>query len=83
MRAYPVDPSYSIGADFVNTTTAQSGRWNRITILKANTSFSAIGAENYTGNSLVGETLPAGFEIQGVFTSFTLNTGGAVIAYKI
>jgi hypothetical protein len=31
----------------------------------------------------VGESLPAGFVIQGVFTAFTLNSGGAVIAYKI
>lgn len=80
---YPVDPAYSIGADFVNTTDAQTGRWNRITILKANTSFSAITAQNWTGNSFTGESLPAGFEIQGVFTAFTLNTGGAVVAYKI
>ena len=78
-----IDPSYSIGGTFVNTTDAQTGRWNRITIVKGNTSFSALGVENYTGNSLVGEGLPAGFEIQGVFTSFTLNTGGAVIAYNI
>lgn len=78
-----IDPSYSIGADFVNTTDAQTGRWNRITVLKNNSSFAAITAENYTGNSLVGESLPAGFEIIGVFTAFTLSSGGAVIAYKI
>ena len=78
-----IDPAYSLGGDFVNSTTAQTGRWNRITIVKNNTSFSAITAENYTGNSLVGEGLPAGFELQGVFTAFTLNTGGAVIAYNI
>ena len=78
-----IDPAYSIGADFVSDTTARTGRWNRITVLKNNTSFGAITAENWTGNSLVGEGLPAGFEIQGVFTAFTLNTGGAAIAYKI
>ena len=78
-----IDPAYSIGADFVNSTTAQTGRWNRIAILKNNTSFSALTAENWTGNSLVGESLPAGFEIQGVFTAFTLNSSGAVVAYKI
>ena len=78
-----IDPAYSIGGTFVNTTDPQTGRWNRITIVKGNTSFSALGVENYTGNSLVGEGLPAGFEIQGVFTSFTLNSGGAVIAYNI
>jgi hypothetical protein len=78
-----IDPAYSLGGDFVNTTAAQTGRWNRIVILKSNTSFSALGVENYTGNSLVGEGLPAGFELQGVFTSFTLNSGGAVIAYNI
>jgi hypothetical protein len=78
-----LDPAYSIGADFVNSTDAQTGRWNRITILKNNSSFAAITAENYTGNSLVGESLPAGFELVGVFTAFTLNNGGAVVAYKI
>ena len=78
-----IDPSYSIGADFVNSTDAQAGRWNRITVLKNNTSFSAFTAQNWTGNSFTGEGLPAGFEIQGVFTAFTLNSGGAVIAYKI
>lgn len=78
-----IDPSYSIGADFVNTTNAHTGRWNRIVILKNNTSFSSLTAQNWTGNSLVGESLPAGFEIQGVFTAFTLSSAGAVIAYKI
>lgn len=78
-----IDPSYSIGADFVNSTTAQTGRWNRIVIAKNNTSFTAITAQNYTGNTLVGESFPAGFELQGVFTAFTLASAGAVIAYKI
>ena len=79
----PIDPSYSVGADFVNNTTARTGRWNRIAILKNNTSFSALTAQNWTGNSIVGESLPAGFEIQGVFTAFTLSSSGAVVAYKI
>ncbi len=78
-----IDPSYSIGADFVNNTTARTGRWNRIVIAKNNTSFTAITAQNYTGNTLVGESFPAGFELQGVFTAFTLASSGAVIAYKI
>ena len=78
-----IDPSYSIGADFVNTTAAKTGRWDRIVIAKNNTSFTAITAQNYTGNTLVGESFPAGFELQGVFTAFTLATSGAVIAYKI
>jgi len=78
-----VDPSYSIGAEFVNDTSAYTGRWRRIVILKNNTSFAALTAQNWTGNSIVGESLPAGFEIQGVFTAFTLDSGGAVIAYHI
>jgi hypothetical protein len=78
-----IDPSYSIGADFVNSTDAQNGRWRRIVILKSNTSFDALTVHNWTGNSILDEGLPAGFEIQGVFTAFTLNNGGAVIAYKI
>ena len=78
-----IDPAYSLGGTFVSNTDAQTGRWNRITIVKNNTSFSAITAENYTGNSLVGEAFPAGFELQGVFTAFTLNSSGAVIAYNI
>lgn len=78
-----IDPSYSIGANFVTATTPQTGRWNRIVILKNNTSFTAFTAENYTGNSVVGESFPAGFELVGVFTAFTLASAGAVIAYKI
>ena len=78
-----IDPSYSIGADFVNDTSTYTGRWRRITILKANTSFAALTAQNWTGNSIVGENLPAGFTIEGVFTSFELDHSGAVIAYKI
>ena len=78
-----IDPSYSIGGDFINTTDAQTGRWRRIVVLKNNTSVSALTVHNWTGNSLVNEGLPAGFEIQGVFTAFTLNNGGAVIAYHI
>lgn len=78
-----IDPSYSIGGDFVTSTDPQTGRWNRITIVKNNTAFTAITAQNYTGNTLVGESFPAGFELQGVFTAFTLASGGSVIAYKI
>lgn len=78
-----LENSYSIGGDFVTSTDAKTGRWNRIVILKNNTSFSALTAQNWTGNSPVGESFPAGFEIQGVFTAFTLNSSGAVIAYKI
>ena len=78
-----LENSYSIGGDFVTSTDAKTGRWNRIVILKNNTSFAALTAQNWTGNSIVGEGLPAGTEIQGVFTAFTLNSGGAVIAYKI
>ncbi len=83
MSRNEIDPSYSIGANFVNTTAAQTGRWNRIVIAKNNTSFTAITVQNYTGNTLVGESFPAGFELQGVFTAFTLASAGAVIAYKI
>ena len=78
-----IDPAYSIGGDFVTSTDAQTGRWNRIVIVKNNTAFDAITAQNYTGNSLVGESFPAGFELQGLFTAFTLASGGSVIAYKI
>lgn len=79
----PIDPAYSIGGDFVTSTDPQTGRWNRIVILKNNTSFVSLTAQNWTGNSPAGESFPAGFEIQGVFTAFTLGSGGAVIAYKI
>jgi hypothetical protein len=78
-----IDPSYSIGADFVNDTSTYTGRWRRITILKNNSSFAALTAQNWTGNSILGEGLPAGFTIEGVFTSFELDNGSAVIAYKI
>jgi hypothetical protein len=78
-----IDPSYSLGGAFVANTDPQTGRWNRIVIVKNNTSFDAITVQNYTGNTLVGESFPAGFELQGVFTAFTLASGGSVIAYNI
>jgi hypothetical protein len=31
----------------------------------------------------MGESLPAGFEIQGVFAAFILDNGGTVIAYRL
>ena len=80
---FSIDPSYSIGANFVNTTDPQTGRWRRIVILKNNSTFAALTAQNWTGNSIVGESLPAGFEISGVLTAFELGNSSAVIAYKI
>jgi len=77
-----IDPAYSLGGTFVNSTDAQTGRWNRIVIAKNNTSFSAITAQNYTGNALTAVPLKATGEMYGIFTSVPL-TSGTVVAYRI
>ena len=41
-----IDNTYSIGGDFGTSTDARTGRWNRIVILKNNTSFAALTAQN-------------------------------------
>ena len=72
---------YTIGAEIINDTAAHTGRFNHIDFYE-NTTIGTLVAENYTGNSLDGESIPAGFHIVGVFTSITLQNG-ACIAYRV
>lgn len=72
---------YTIGAEVITDTAAHTGRFNHIDFYE-NTTIDTLVSENYTGNSLNGETMPSGFHLIGVFTSITLQNG-ACIAYRI
>lgn len=72
---------YTIGAEVITDTATHTGRFNHIDFFE-NTTISAISTENYTGNTLAGETMPSGFHLIGVFTSIKLQNGGC-IAYRI
>lgn len=72
---------YNIGAEVITDSAVHTGRFKQIDFYE-NSHITAIASENYTGNSLNGETIPAGFHITGVFTSIQLQNG-ACIAYKI
>lgn len=62
------------------TTTATTGDFCRIQCL-TQTTFAALTDTLATGDALTGFAIPAGTELQGKFTAFTL-TSGAVRAYK-
>jgi hypothetical protein len=70
-----------LGAEVINDTVAHTGRFNHIDFYE-NTHINTIVSTNMTGNSLNGETFPAGSEIHGLFTSIQLQSG-ACIAYKV
>ena len=72
---------YTLGAEVITDSVAHTGRFKHIDFYE-NTTVTAIASENYTGNSLAGETFPAGFQLVGVFTSIQLQNG-ACIAYRI
>lgn len=72
---------YTLGAEVITDSVAHAGRFKHIDFYE-NTTVTAIASENYTGNSLAGETFPAGFHLVGVFTSIQLQNG-ACIAYRI
>ena len=66
---------------FVETgTTAVTGDFSAITVLDDAT-FSAITAQNLTGDVITGFAIPKGITLFGRFTEFTL-TSGKVIAYN-
>ncbi len=54
----PVD--YNIGAEVITDTAAHAGRFKRIDFYE-NTHITTLVSENYTGNSLDGESFPVGF----------------------
>ena len=72
---------YTLGAEVITDTATHTGRFHHIDFYE-NTHVNTIVSPNMTGNTLDGETFPAGFELRGVFTSITLNNG-ACIAYRI
>jgi hypothetical protein len=72
---------YTLGGEVINDTVEHVGRFHHIDFYE-NTHVNTIVSSNMTGNTLNGETFPAGFELRGVFTSITLNNG-ACIAYRI
>ena len=72
---------YTVGAEVVADTVAHTGRFMHLDFYE-NSTIDTLVSENYTGNSLNGETIPAGFHLIGVFTSITLQNG-ACIAYRI
>jgi hypothetical protein len=72
---------YTLGAEVITDTVAHTGRFHHIDFYES-THITALVATNYTGNSINGESVPAGFELRGVFTSIQLQNG-ACIAYKI
>ena len=72
---------YTLGAEVITDTATHTGRFNHIDFFE-NSTISAISSENYTGNSLNGETIPSGFHLIGVFTSIKLQNG-ACIAYRV
>lgn len=72
---------YTIGAEVITDTATHTGRFHHIDFYE-NTQIDSITVQNFSGNSLSGESFPAGTELRGVFTSIKLQNG-ACIAYKI
>jgi len=72
---------YTLGGEVITDSLEHTGRFHHIDFFE-NTTIDTIVSTNLTGNSLNGESLPAGSEIRGVFTSIKLQNG-ACIAYKI
>ena len=72
---------YASGAEVITDTAAHTGRFCAIYFIE-DTVINALTAQNYTGNSVAGETFRRDATIYGVFTSITL-TSGAAIAYRL
>lgn len=72
---------YTLGGEVIADTATHTGRFHHIDFYE-NSQIDTIVSTNMTGNSLNGESFPAGFEIRGVFTSIKLHNG-ACIAYKV
>ncbi len=72
---------YAVGAEVINDAAVHTGRFKHIDFYE-NSTITSIVSENYTGNTLAGESMPSGFHLVGVFTSIQLQNG-ACIAYRI
>lgn len=73
------------GGEIITDTVAHTGNFYAISFYEASqiTAITITDAKGavFTGNTLVGETLPAGYELYGKITSIRL-ASGACIAYK-
>jgi hypothetical protein len=78
----PIEKSYYGAAGVVNETgnTAVTGEFDVIDCLTA-TNFALLTEVNASGDALTGVEFPAGTQLRGKFTAFTL-TEGKVRAYK-
>lgn len=75
------DVDYTVGAEVITDDQVHTGRFKQIDFYE-NSTITSIVSENYTGNTLAGESMPSGFHLTGVFTSIELQNG-ACIAYRI
>lgn len=75
------DVDYTIGGEVITDTATHTGRFHHIDFYE-NSQIHTIVSTNMTGNSLNGESFPAGSELRGLFTSIKLQNG-ACIAYKV
>jgi len=72
---------YTLGGEVITDTAAHTGRFHHIDFYET-THIDTIVSTNMTGNTLNGESFPAGFELRGLFTSIRLQNG-ACIAYRV
>lgn len=75
------DIDYTVGAEVITDNAVHTGRFKQIDFYESS-HITSIVSENYTGNTLNGESMPSGFHLTGVFTSIQLQNG-ACIAYRI
>jgi len=68
------------GSTYINDTAANTGKWYCI-IPNTDAKFTLLTDANRDGDTLEGDTFPAGYPIYGAFTAITL-ASGSVVAYK-
>jgi len=72
---------YTLGGEVIHDTVVHVGRFHHIDFYE-NSQIDTIISTNMTGNTLNGESFPAGSELRGLFTSIKLQNG-ACIAYRV
>lgn len=65
---------------YITDTNAHTGKW-RFILAHKDTTLTSVTSSSISG-TLTNVVLPAGFLWSGVFTSITVQTGGAVTAYE-
>ena len=73
--------NYVGGSEIIADTNEHTGRWWKIVVAEADTTFAALAGSNFTAPGS-GETFPANFEFIGNFTTIDLGAG-KVLAYKV